>query len=141
MSDPSRTHAPTPTPATEEREDVFMDDVIPGGRLARIGAISIVVGLVGVFAAFALLRASGGTKPGPADDAPQAAAAIGMVEQTSIEDQRRGLAVREEQRASLERAAWIDRDAGLAQRPIDRAIDDVVKMYNGSGVLPDGGAR
>jgi len=56
--------------------------------------------------------------------APSAApTTIGTVEQGLILGPPRGLDLDRDQRATLDRWAWVDRDAGIARIPIERAMD------------------
>ncbi|HEY1692506.1 MAG TPA: hypothetical protein VGG39_10105 [Polyangiaceae bacterium] len=105
------------------------EDVVASRRLVRIGIGSVVVGALGVVAAAALLVARiGAVSPdmaagkGPAP-APRA---ISNVEQTPIWQTKAGEDLRAEQRRRLTGWGWVDRDAGVARIPIDRAMDVVV---------------
>jgi threonine/homoserine efflux transporter RhtA len=72
--------------------------------------------------AWILAGARAGRDTGPA--APSAAPpAIGMAEQGLILAAPRGLDEQRAHRASLEHWGWIDRDAGVARIPIERAMD------------------
>jgi hypothetical protein len=106
------------------------EDVVASGRLVRIGAVCVVVGAIGVLAAGGLLAKSRGQeKPTVADEAGQAAAAreLSRVEQTPIRDTRAAEDLRVERRRDLAAWGWVDRDAGIARIPIERAMDLVVK--------------
>jgi hypothetical protein len=105
------------------------EDLVPSRRLVRIGVVSLVVGALGVVAATALLLVcigsvapdmAAGKGPGPA---PRT---IAHVEQTPIWQTRAGEDLRAEQRRRLASWGWVDRDAGVARIPIDRAMDVVV---------------
>ena len=108
-----------------------MDDRLPGRRLALVGAagVATILAFAAVSTAMVLIR------PSPPRRDGQAPSAIGMVEQTPIEVQDRGLAVERRERAALDVAGWVDVDAGIAQIPIDQAMARVVAAYR------DGGAR
>ena len=58
------------------------------------------------------------SSPGPAAD---------PLERSLVERTRGGLDLRARQRAALESYGWVDRDAGVARIPIDRAIDLTVE--------------
>ena len=111
-----------------------MDDRLPGRQLALIAAIAVTVILAGaaVSTTMALVRRS------PLPRGGQAPSAIGMIEQTLVEVQDRGLAVERRERAALGAYAWVDADAGVAQIPIDEAMARTVAAY---AATADGGAR
>jgi len=48
---------------------------------------------------------------------------IGTVEQGLLVGPARGLDFARDQRATLDRWAWVDRDAGIATIPVERAMD------------------
>jgi hypothetical protein len=110
-----------------------MDDRLPGRRLAVVAVTGIVVILAGAAVSTAMVL----VRPAPPPGGGQAPSAIGMVEQTPVEVQERGLAVERRARASLGAYGWADVDAGVAQLPIDRAMSRVVATY----AAGDGGAR
>jgi hypothetical protein len=96
-------------------------------RATWLTAIAFVLMIaLGVAVAGGLLAKS--RRPSPPLRAPpsSAPAQIGILEQTSIEDTRRGIDLEREQRAKLEHYGWVDRDHGVARIPIDRAIDLVI---------------
>lgn len=88
-------------------------------RIAWIGVLSILVGVVGVAASRVL------DLPKPRRSPTNAPATIGMLEQGSIESSERGVTLRKEQEASLHAYAWRDQDAGIAEIPIERAMQIV----------------
>jgi hypothetical protein len=45
------------------------------------------------------------------------------LERTLVADTQRGVDLQESRAKSLDRYGWVDRDAGIARIPIDRAID------------------
>jgi hypothetical protein len=99
-------------------------DHLPQRRLVAVGAASVVILLVAIAAAGLLLRVDRpdhgrATAPLPA----RAPDEIGHVEQSLVESTRRGLDLQDRQRAALGRYGWVDRDAGIARIPIERAID------------------
>ncbi len=106
------------------------EDVVASGRLVRIGAVCVVVGAIGVVAAGGLLAVSReGVKPSFAEPTGQAAAPreLSRVEQTPIRDTRVAEELRGERRRDLAAWGWVDRDAGIARIPIERAMDLVVR--------------
>jgi hypothetical protein len=82
-----------------------------------------------VFVAGLLLERDAGAARAPGQSAPasvtdrDAARRIANVEQTPILVAGDGLDLRDRQRDELARARWLDRDAGVATIPIDRAMD------------------
>jgi hypothetical protein len=106
-------------------------------KLVTITIASFVVFTCAVVIAASLLRdAERGRDTGPA--APGVApATIGMLEQGLALGPPRGLELRARQREALERWGWVDRDAGIARIPIERAMDLVANGAAGAG--PDGG--
>jgi len=95
-------------------------DAIRGGRLVALSALTLTIGAVGVLAAQLLnptvARPAPRTASGPAFQA-------GTPERSLIERSARGLALQAEQRSKLEHYGWVDRNAGIARIPIERAID------------------
>ena len=108
---------------------VSMDDQLPGRKLAVIAVIGIGVVLAGAAVSTALVLVRPASPPGGG----QAPSAIGMVEQTPIGVQDRGLAVARRERAALDLGGWVDRDAGIAQVPIEQAMARVVAAYRDGG--------
>jgi len=106
------------------------DDVVASRRLVRIGVVSTAIGAIGVLVAGLVLSAGAGSVtpslagPGGALPAPRE---ISEVEQTPIWSTRDGEDLRDAQRRELESWGWVDRDAGVAHIPIDRAMDLVMK--------------
>jgi hypothetical protein len=106
------------------------EDVVASRRLVRIGVVSVAVGAIGVLVAGVLLairvgsvRPSNAGATGP----PPAPREISQVEQTPIWNTRVAWDLRDAQRRELAGWGWVDRDAGIARIPIDRAMDLVVK--------------
>jgi len=107
------------------------DDLVAGRKLAIIGAGSVVVGAVGVIvAALLVYRDTGALRPSAAGlrGPLPAPTAISRVEQTPIWQTRAGLDTKAAQQAELNHLKWLDREAGIAQIPIDDAIDIVVQV-------------
>ncbi|MGH7271999.1 MAG: hypothetical protein ACREJ3_16335, partial [Polyangiaceae bacterium] len=106
------------------------EDVIASRRLVRIGVVSLLVGALGAFFAGLILVVNTGTlRPsaaGPHGTQP-APREISRVEQTPIWYVRDGIDLRDAQKRELETWGWLDRDAGLAEIPIERAIDLVLR--------------
>jgi hypothetical protein len=92
---------------------------------------AIGVGLVAVFfAALVLETNTGGIRARAANGAaPRAAGStIAHIDQTPILGAPAGLDLRREQRRQLSRYRWVDRDAGFAAIPIERAMDLLVEQ-------------
>ena len=106
------------------------EDRVASDRLFRIGIVSLLVGATGVFFAGAILLSQvGALQPSAAGPhgPRRAPRALSEVEQTPIWDTRVGLDLREKQRQELDRWGWVDREAGVARIPIDRAMDIVAR--------------
>jgi hypothetical protein len=108
----------------------------------RLASKKLVATTIGSIVAFgAAVAVSGGilgaerrpVAPGAA--APSVAPmTLGTVEQGLILGPARGQGVRSEQRTALDRWGWIDRDAGVARIPVERAMD-LVAADAGNGGL------
>jgi hypothetical protein len=96
-------------------------DRIDRRPIVAVALVSLVIGAIALVVAWGLLEHWGQE---PARGAPAAAPrTIGTLEQTSILDTQRGVELRAEQHAALQRWEWADRDAGLARIPIAEAMD------------------
>jgi hypothetical protein len=103
------------------------EDVVPTRKLVAVGIGSLLSILAGVgFSAWILLATEKspelhgvGPKPSAAPDQ------IGILEQTEITEANRGRHLNEAQREELGRYRWVDRSAGIASIPIERAMDIV----------------
>ena len=111
------------TGAFEVRQE---QDSIAGGRLVKIAVLAIMVGVIGVVFSTILLETNTGGIRGhlPGGASPRSAgSAIAEVAQTPLFGPAEGLSLRRRQRDELSRYRWVDRDAGLAAIPIERAMD------------------
>jgi hypothetical protein len=93
--------------------------------IRRVTAIALgvcVAGAVSVVVEWRMLRAQSAT----AASSPVTAPPPGLVEFSPIWDSERGVLLEAQQRKLLDRAEWVDRDAGIARIPIERAMDLVV---------------
>lgn len=90
--------------------------------LLLLAAVSLLGGGLAVFVA-ALLAGHAENSGSPR----RAPAQLGLAEQTPIETTERGLSLRKAQQRKLEQYGWVDRDAGLARIPIERAMDQVLR--------------
>jgi len=112
------------------------DDVVASRRIVLVTAAAVVVALAAVFAASVLLERDLGSLRAGAPTGASARAAgrrIANVEQTPILAARDGLDLRDLQRRELSRARWLDRDAGVAAIPIERAMDLVAGEEGAEG--------
>ncbi len=96
-------------------------DRIPGAKLTWIGVVSAAITVASIVVAVVLLRAE--TKHVELYASAPAPEPRGTVERTLVAAKARGWDDVRAQRAELERFGWADRDAGVAQVPIDRAMD------------------
>jgi hypothetical protein len=106
------------------------DDAIRGRRLAGVGGLAILVGAVAVFfSAVILVAVSGALRPSFAGrSGPRPAPReLSNVDQTPIWGPPLGEDLRARQRRELDEWGWVDRKAGIANIPIDRAMDLVVE--------------
>jgi hypothetical protein len=107
------------------------EDTVSSRRLVDVGVASVAVGVAGVFVAGALLVAStGALQPdfaGARGRPRSVPRVLSRIEQTPIESARPGIDLRDAQRRDLESWGWVDRRAGIAKIPIDRAMDIVAR--------------
>jgi hypothetical protein len=123
---------------TERTERIEQeDDRVASRKVLAVFATAIVVTVVAVWGQGRMLAAKR-TAIGAHDEAaaPVADRQIAGMHQTLLERDRHGLDLREEQRASLTRGAWIDRDHALAKIPIDRAMDVLAAHPELAGAVP-----
>jgi hypothetical protein len=97
-------------------------DVLPGSRLLLLAASALFVSVLGVLVSWWMLSNDSASHP-PSLLASSAAFAPGTPEQTPIETTERGLTLRVQQQKQLAGYGWVDRDAGVARIPIERAMD------------------
>jgi hypothetical protein len=105
-------------------------DEVASAKLLRVGIASIFIGALGIFFAGVVVVASiGAIRPNQAGpQGPRTAPrALSHIEQTPIWTARVGLDLRDAQRRDLESWGWVDRRAGIAKIPIERAMDIVAK--------------
>jgi hypothetical protein len=95
-------------------------DRLPRSVLLTIAVTASVVSALAIAASTWLGRVWSPVSPRPAAQAP---AQLFGIEQTLIDHSERGLSLQRRQRARLESYGWVDRDAGVAHVPIERAID------------------
>ena len=105
----------------EELEIRQAPDVLDRRSMMAVTVGSVIITGVALVVAWSLLEAWGQKlRTTPPAVAPRT---IGTLEQTLVLDTKRGLDLRAEQKASLQRWEWVDRDAGVARIPIAEAID------------------
>ena len=110
-------------------------DRLAGKKLVVIAVASIVTFAVAVAVSGGLLGAERRPETRNAPAPSMAPMTIGTVEQGLLVGPARGLDVARDQRAALDRWAWVDRDAGIARIPVERAMD-LVAADAGRGGMP-----
>lgn len=97
-------------------------DLVPGWRLLSLAGLAVCVAALGVLVSWWMLSDSSASHLS-SRTASSAAFAAGTPEQTPIEASERGLTLRAKQKQQLTGYGWVDRDAGIARIPIERAMD------------------
>jgi hypothetical protein len=106
-----------------EPETVHQEpDLVPGLRLLLLAGSALCVSALGVLVSWRMLSENPASHP-PPRPVSSAAFAAGTPEQTPIDTTERGLTLRAEQHKQLAGYGWVDRDAGIARIPIERAMD------------------
>jgi hypothetical protein len=122
------------------------EDVVRGRTLVRVSLLALAVSVLAVLVSTAILGRDGQAAlgGGPAERVAKhgmvAPPTIGLVEQTLIEHEERGLAERRAEEARLEVYGWVDRRQGIAHIPIEEAMALIVSENRPDGG-PEGGAR
>ena len=99
-------------------------DRVPARRLALVTVVAIAVGVSAVVVAAFIGRVNGALPRRAFAAAPPR----GTVETSLVSTGGgRGDEARARQRALLDEYGWVDRDAGIARIPIDRAMDLVLE--------------
>jgi len=111
------------------------EDRISTARIAWVGVASLVVFFLAGLAASSYLQVRQGERGPLPLPAEAGRSKIGMVEQQLLELSVRGERDRDARRERLRSYGWVDRAAGVAHIPIDRAMDLVAK-----GIRPAPGA-
>jgi hypothetical protein len=106
------------------------EDSLPERKIAVATAVSFAVAAIALVVAGVLLEYWGKQ---PVAETKPAPPTISTVEQTLVLHTERGIDLRREQTAALQRLEWVDRDAGIARIPIDTAID----IFAASPLPPD----
>jgi hypothetical protein len=106
------------------------EDFVPTRKIVLVGVAALVVFCLGsLAAAWGMQTIRRQVNPdGPiAMPAEAGRAKIGMAEQRLFENANQGVAWREQARRRLSSYGWVDRRAGIAHIPIDRAMELVEK--------------
>ena len=94
-----------------------------GARIGWLIVYGVAVGAAGVGVSSFILQKRTPDSPGAAAPAPSVAPrTIASIEQTQILTTAAGQDLRARQRRELEGFRWVDRDAGVAAIPIERAM-------------------
>jgi hypothetical protein len=96
-------------------------------KLVVVTTMSIAIFAMATASAWFLLAATSTAPSAGGKPPPPAPAQIGTVETTLIDVTERGVKLRADERQALDRYGWVDRDAGLARIPIERAMDMVAE--------------
>lgn len=109
----------------EDFEVVQERDAVRSRRIVLVGLLGVVIALFAVFMAGVLVTRSAGTLHPRAlglGEVPRTAPSeLSGLEQSLIDVDAPGIKLRERQRAGLARYYWVDREAGIAAIPIERA--------------------
>jgi hypothetical protein len=112
------------------------EDRISSGRVVAVGVASLVVFFLASLAAVGYLRLRQSEHPKVPMPAELGQSKIAMVEQDMFDVAVRGARDRARKRERLGSYGWVDREAGVAHMPIERAMDLVAK-----GVRPPAAPR
>ena len=99
-------------------------DVVAHGLVRNVSLASLALMAISLAAVVGLM---GGVKSGYGQTPPTAPTTIGTIEQTLILSEGRGTRERAVGRTQLDALEWVDRDAGIARIPIERAMDLVAR--------------
>jgi hypothetical protein len=132
-----------------ERFEVHQEeDSVPSRTLIRVGFSVVLISALAVAVSTALLGRAGQARlgGGPAERVAKhgevAPPTLGLIEQTLIDHEERGLEQRRFEEARLRSYGWVDRPGGVAHIPIDRAMALVVDENRADGSADgDGGGR
>jgi hypothetical protein len=97
-------------------------DRVATARLLLISALALVVALAGVLAAAQMLHHSSASAS-PEARPSAAAGRPSPLEQGLLERVERGIQLQTEQKKRLAAYGWVDRRAGIANIPIERAME------------------
>lgn len=101
-------------------------DSLPRTKLLVVFAAAVVVTVLALVYAWALMVRSSPERPASRRPA-EAPRQIATVEQTPIRETARGWDERRDAREALTRFRWVDQDAGVAEIPVDVAMDVVAR--------------
>jgi hypothetical protein len=103
------------------------DDHVSTGKIVGVGVASLVIFFVASLLTVMYLRGRQ-SEHGPMSTPPELGQSkIGMVEQQLFDVAVRGLRDRDERRERLRSYGWVNRDAGVAHMPIERAMELVIQ--------------
>jgi hypothetical protein len=130
---------------SEHRFEVRQEkDDVPGRTLVRVGLLALGISILAVVASTVLLGPRDKLGGGPAERVAQqgsvAPPTLGLIEQTLIEHEARGLEERRVEEARLHAYGWVDRGRGIAHIPIERAMAITVEE-NRPAPGEDGGVQ
>lgn len=104
---------------------------VPSRKVVAIAVGAVILGALGVVAAALLLVSSAGSVRvsalPPGEVQRPATVHIGEIKQTDIYRTAWGQELLSAQKKQLERYRWIDKERGVAQIPIEKAMDVVVE--------------
>lgn len=119
--------APPTHPEETDFEVIQEDDAVAARTIGVVLTTAVGVTVLAVsVAAWTLSATRSGLPWHEQVSAKVAPRQIARIHQTPIERDRHGWELREQQRRELEKYRWIDHDGGIAQIPIDRAIEIVI---------------
>jgi hypothetical protein len=132
---------------SEHRFEVHQEeDKVPRRALIGVALVALIISSLAVGVSTAILGRDGQAAlgGGPAERVAKhgnvAPPTIGLIEQTLIEHEERGLELRRVQEIRLHQYGWVDRGRGIAHVPIEHAMAEVVKE-NQAERGADGGDR
>jgi hypothetical protein len=112
-------------------------DVVASRKISAILVAAVVITIVALAIARWILAVAASALPShPALFAPVAPREIAGIHQTLIGRDRHGWQLRDEQLRSLDEYRWINRERGIAQIPIDRAMQIVVDETTRAKAVP-----
>lgn len=116
------------------------DDAVSAKRLSLVISLALLIAVVAVVLSgwlCAYARRSVRPQRESADEQVEhAPAQIAGIHQTPIGRDRHGWALRERQRAALEQYRWLNRERGIVQIPIERAMLLIARRGRRDGGAP-----
>lgn len=108
---------------TEDAKLRQSPDRLADRKIAAVTVGSIAITTIALVVAWVLLEQWAPPERHEGGAPPPAPSTIATLEQSLILHTERGEELHQRQRASLTRLGWVDRDAGIARIPVERAID------------------